>query len=76
MEQDVFNGIGRLLIFVGFLFILIGGAFLLSCKFPCIGRLPGDINIKKGNFSFHFPIVTCLVISILLSLILAFFNKK
>lgn len=40
-----------------------------------LGNLPGDINIKKPGFSFSFPIVTCLVISVVLSLILSFFRK-
>lgn len=40
-----------------------------------LGRLPGDINFSKGNFSFHFPIVTCLVISAILTLVMWLFRK-
>ncbi len=43
-------------------------------KFP-LGRLPGDITVRRENFSFSFPIVTCLVISAVLSLILALFRR-
>ena len=64
----------KLLIIIGLLFIVIG---LLYPFFRDIGlgRLPGDIVIKKENSSFYFPIVTCIVISIVISLILMFFKK-
>ena len=64
----------KLLIIVGLLFIVIG---LLYPFFRDIGfgRLPGDIIIKKENSSFYFPIVTCIVVSIVISLILMFFKK-
>jgi hypothetical protein len=39
------------------------------------GRLPGDINYARGNFSFHFPIVTCLIVSVVLTLILWLFRR-
>jgi hypothetical protein len=39
------------------------------------GRLPGDISVRRGNFAFHFPIVTSIVVSILLTLLLAFFRR-
>jgi hypothetical protein len=40
-----------------------------------LGRLPGDIRIERGNSAFYFPVVTCLIISIALSLILSFFSR-
>lgn len=45
-------------------------------KIPGVGKLPGDIFIKKGNFSFYFPLATCVLISLFLTLILNFFGKK
>lgn len=48
--------------------------FLAGLCWPLIGRLPGDLFIKKGNVTFFFPVVTCLVVSIVLSLILYIVN--
>ena len=64
----------KLLIIIGLLFIVIG---LLYPFFRDIGfgRLPGDIVIKKENSSFYFPIVTCIVVSVIISLILIFLRK-
>ena len=64
----------KLLIIVGLLFIVIG---LLYPFFRDIGfgRLPGDIVVKKENSSFYFPIVTCIVVSVVISLILIFLKK-
>ena len=66
--------IQKLLIIIGLLLILIG---LLYPFFRDIGfgRLPGDIVIKKENSSFYFPIVTCIVVSVIISLILIFLKK-
>ena len=59
---------------IGILFILIGLLFPFL-KDLGLGRLPGDIVIKKENSSFYFPVVTCIVVSIVVSLILMFFKK-
>ena len=67
MIQKIFIIIGVLLIIVGLLY-----PFLKDIG---LGRLPGDIVIKKENSSFYFPIVTCIIISIVISLILMFFKK-
>ena len=40
-----------------------------------LGRLPGDIAVERGNFSFYFPIVTCVIVSVVLSLVLWLFNR-
>ncbi|MFB7138676.1 DUF2905 domain-containing protein [Gottfriedia sp. NPDC056225] len=62
--------LSKVLITLGVILLLVG----LFMKF--VGKLPGDIFIKKGNVSFYFPIVTCIIISVLLSLIFSFFGKK
>ena len=59
--------IGLILIFIGLFY-----PFLRDIGF---GRLPGDIIIKKENSSFYFPIVTCIVVSVIVSLLLMFFKK-
>ncbi len=67
--------LGKLLLLVGVVIAFIG--FLLWTGFApkWLGRLPGDIRIERGNSAFYFPIVTCIVISILLSLILTLFRR-
>ena len=66
--------IQKIFIIIGVLFIIVGLLYPLL-KDIGLGRLPGDIVIKKENSSFYFPIVTCIIISILVSLILMFFKK-
>ena len=67
MIQKTFIIIGILFVFVGLLFPLL--------KEIGLGRLPGDIVIKKEKSSFYFPIVTCIIVSIIVSLILMFLKK-
>jgi hypothetical protein len=71
-----FNQIGKMLIIGGIVLVVIGLFFLFGDKIPFIGKLPGDIYIKRKNFTFYFPIVTSILLSILLSLILYFFRRK
>jgi Protein of unknown function (DUF2905) len=67
--------IGKLLILFGGLVMIIGLALWNGFAPAWLGRLPGDIRIERGNSAFYFPIVTCLIISIVLSLILSFFRR-
>ena len=63
--------VGRLLILTGLFLVVLGAAFTLAQKLPLpLGRLPGDILVQKGKFTFYFPLVTCLVLSVLLTLAL------
>ncbi len=62
--------IGRFVIMAGLILVGLGILLLLAEKLPYIGRLPGDIIIRKKNFTFYFPLMTGLILSILLSLIL------
>jgi hypothetical protein len=71
-----FSGIGKILMVVGIILLGLGAVIWLGGKIPGIGRLPGDIFVKRGNFTFYFPLVTCIIISIVLSLIMALFGKK
>jgi hypothetical protein len=66
--------IQKTFIIIGILFILVGLLFPLL-KDIGLGRLPGDIVIKKEKSSFYFPIVTCILVSIIVSLILMFLKK-
>ena len=67
--------IGKFLIVVGVVVVGAGLLLLLSDKIPWMGRLPGDITIKRDNFTFYFPLATCILISVIVSLILWFFRK-
>ena len=69
MESTV-QPLGRALITLGILFIVVGGLLLLLPKGSWLGRLPGDIAIRRDNFSFYLPLTTCLLLSGLLSVIL------
>jgi hypothetical protein len=67
--------LGKMLILLGVFIILIGFLFLIGEKIPWIGRLPGDIIIRKKNFTLYVPIVTSILISIILTLFLTLFRK-
>ena len=74
-RRDKMGGMGKALIILGMLLIIIGLFLNLSGKIPFLGKLPGDIYFKKGNFSFYFPITTCIIISIVLTLLFSIFKK-
>jgi hypothetical protein len=70
-----FSSLGKLLILLGVFIILAGLFLLIGEKIPWVGRLPGDIIIRKKNFTFYFPVVTSIVISIVLTLFFMLFRK-
>jgi hypothetical protein len=69
--------LGRLLILIGIVLVVLGLILAYSNVFGFLGlgRLPGDISYKRGHLSFYFPLTTCIVLSIILSLIFYFFRK-
>jgi len=73
------EGLGKILLIVGGIIIIMGLILVFSNHIPFIGKLPGDIFVKKDGFSFYFPIVTLLILSILItvivSVIIHFLNK-
>jgi len=66
---------GKMLIILGVVLVVIGLAFTYGPKIPWLGKLPGDISIKKDNFSFYFPITTSIIISIILTILFSIFRK-
>ncbi|MBI5788290.1 MAG: DUF2905 domain-containing protein [Candidatus Schekmanbacteria bacterium] len=70
------NLIGKNLIIFGIVLLVLGAALLFADKIPFLGRLPGDIYIEKKGFSFYFPVITCIILSIVLTLVLNFFSRR
>ena len=68
--------IGKMLIIAGLLLVILGALLVFSGRLPWLGRLPGDIFIKKKDFTFYFPLGTSIVLSLILSLILWLINRK
>ena len=69
------SDLARFLIIIGAVLVVVGLALLLLPKIPGLGRLPGDIVIKRENFTFYFPLGTCILISVILTLVLYLFRK-
>ena len=67
--------IGRTLLVLGGLLVVVGLLLTLGARIPGLGRLPGDIVYRRGNFTFYFPLVTSLLLSLLLTAILALFRR-
>ena len=81
MDRILAFHVGRLLVIAGLALLVIGLLFMAGMKwnFFGLGRLPGDINYRGRNVEFHFPVVTCLVLSVALTLlfwVISFFTKK
>ena len=68
------HDLGKLFMIIG-LVIIVSGALLWSGYGNWIGRLPGDIHVERGNSGFYFPIVTCIVLSVVLSLVMWIFRR-
>jgi len=73
--MDSFNFLGKYLLVIGIVLIVLGLIILYGPKIPYIGRLPGDIIIKRGNFRFYFPLTTCVLLSLILMLIAYLIRK-
>lgn len=66
---------GKILIFTGVLLLIVGVVLTYGPKFPFLGKIPGDIRIEKDNFTFYFPLGTCILVSLVLSLIFWLFRR-
>ena len=69
------NDLGKFLVLAGLAVAAIGALLWSGFGKGWLGRLPGDINYSKGDFSFHFPVVTCLIISAILTLLMWLFRR-
>ena len=69
------GGLGRTLIIFGLVLVVVGVILSFAPKIPWLGRLPGDIVIRRESFSFYFPLATCLLVSAILTLVLYLFRR-
>ncbi|MCU0645030.1 MAG: DUF2905 domain-containing protein [bacterium] len=74
--QPNFQPLAKLIILSGIILVAIGLVLYFFKGIPFFGKLPGDIHVEKKNFGFHFPIVTCILLRVILSLILYLINKR
>ncbi|HEU5322698.1 MAG TPA: DUF2905 domain-containing protein [Methylomirabilota bacterium] len=70
------NDVGRGLIVFGLLIALAGLVLVLVGRVPWLGRLPGDIHIQRGNWTFYFPLATSILVSLVLSLVLYLIGRR
>ena len=70
------NDVGKALIAFGLLITLAGLVLVLVGRVPWIGRLPGDIHVQRGNWSFYFPLTTSILLSVVLSLLLYVIGRR
>jgi len=68
--------LGKILIIFGVVLILVGLVITSGVRIPYLGKLPGDIYIKKSNFTFYFPLTTSILLSIIISLIFWLLGRK
>ena len=69
------SDMGRVLVIIGVITVIAGLLLWTGLAPRWLGRLPGDIRIERGNSAFYFPIVTCIIISVVLSLIFSLFRR-
>jgi hypothetical protein len=69
------SDLARFFIIIGGILVVVGLALLLLPKIPLLGKLPGDIVIKREHFTFYFPLGTSILISVILSLIFWLFRR-
>jgi hypothetical protein len=68
--------LGRMLIIFGLLIVVVGVVLVLGARLPWLGRLPGDIHLQRGNWTFYFPLATSLLLSVVLTLILYLIGRR
>jgi hypothetical protein len=74
--MDAMRDVGKLLLVFGLVLVALGVLLTLGPKLPGrLGRLPGDLVIRRENVTFYFPLVTCLLVSVMLSMILWLIGK-
>ena len=67
--------LAKTLIYLGIILVVLGVVLALAGKLPWLGHLPGDIYIQRERFSFYFPLATCILISVIITLVLYFLRR-
>ena len=70
------DDVGKVLVGFGLLIALLGVVLLVAGRVPWLGRLPGDIYVRRGNWAFYFPVATSLVVSAVLTLVFWILNRR
>lgn len=70
------HDIGKTFVIIGLVIAVAGVVLMLVGRVPWLGRLPGDIYVQRGNWSFYFPIATSIVLSVLLTLLFWLFGRR
>lgn len=71
-----FDSLGKTLMIFGAVLLVVGAVLHFGGKIPWLGRLPGDIHVEKENFSFYFPVVTSILLSIVLTVVINLFTRR
>jgi hypothetical protein len=69
------GGLAKTLIYLGLILVVLGVIIALAGKLPWLGHLPGDIYIQRERFTFYFPLATCILISVIITLVLYFLRR-
>ncbi len=70
------EGAGKILLMAGLAIAALGLLLMFGPKIPWLGRLPGDILIRRGNTTFYFPVVTCIILSVVITVLARLFGGK
>jgi len=68
--------VGRALVIIGIVIVAVGLLMMMAGRIPWIGRLPGDIHVQRGNWTFYFPLATSLLLSLVLTLIFWLIGRR
>jgi hypothetical protein len=75
LENRQMENIGRILFIAGIAMAIAGAALWLGLGKDWLGKLPGDIRVERGGFGFFFPVITCILISLVLTILLNIFRR-
>ena len=70
------SSMGRMVLLLGLVIVAVGALMLVAGRIPFLGRLPGDIAVQRGNWSFYFPLATSILMSLVLTVVLNLFGRR
>lgn len=70
------SSMGRMVLLLGLVIVAVGALMLVAGRIPFLGRLPGDIAVQRGNWSFYFPLATSILLSLVLTVVLNLFGRR